>query len=221
MDGSTIGYVVSAGDVTVIAFRGTDVRELSDWLVNLNGLSSSTPHGAIHSGFYAAYNRLAPQAVLLLKERNPLHLWVTGHSLGGALASVCACDLTQNEKRSLDGIITFGQPMVARKQLADYLDSMRVGRYAHYMNEADIVPKVPPAFRIAAPWCGSREMPSGARNRHGAAAPGEAPTQDGEDLATLTDEEFSQIKAGLASKQKKMRLSPLPTEGRFIRAIRR
>ena len=41
--------------------------------------------------------------------------------------------------------------MVARKQLADHLNTLLLGRYAHFVNEADIVPRVPPTFT----HCGS------------------------------------------------------------------
>jgi triacylglycerol lipase len=144
VDGSMIGYVASADDVTVVVFRGPD-NDI-DWIVNLAVGSVQTPNGPIHSGFYNAYQPLKPQIVKLLKASNPKHLWITGHSLGGALAVVCAHDLTENENLHLDGVITFGQPMVAKMQLAKYLDTALLGRFAHYMNGNDIVARVPPNF---------------------------------------------------------------------------
>src|SRR5207302_2009697 len=89
---------------------------------------------------------LKPQVVKILQARKAKHLWITGHSLGGALAVVCAQDLIENEKLELDGIITFGQPMVAKRPLALHLGSTLRGRYAHYVNGNDLVARVPPNF---------------------------------------------------------------------------
>lgn len=142
--GSMVGYVVSTGDVCVVVFRGTD--DDLDWFTNLNNFTTTTPKGEIHTGFYTAYISLKTQIDQLISRRQPKHLWITGHSLGGALALICAYD-----NQVFDGVITFGQPMVASPELATYLDKALVGRYAHYVNHADIVPHIPPFFK----HCGS------------------------------------------------------------------
>lgn len=144
VEGSMIGYIVSCEDVTVIIFRGTNFNEMSDWLANLSTSALQTPHGKIHKGFYSSYKAMKWQIEDILKECNTKHLWITGHSLGGALALVCAYDFADNESRPFDGVITFGQPMIARKDLAQYLDNVLVGKYARFVNRDDIVPKVPP-----------------------------------------------------------------------------
>jgi hypothetical protein len=145
VQGSMIGYVITGEDVTVVAFRGTDFTEVSDWLANLGRSSIDTPHGLVHKGFYDAYQSMKFQVDAILKERNTKHLWVTGHSLGGALALVCAYDLSEVEQQQLNGVITFGQPMVARQKFADYIDTLLARRYARFVNRDDIVPKVPPS----------------------------------------------------------------------------
>jgi hypothetical protein len=151
VSGSMIGYVLSVDNVSVIAFRGTDAGDSGDWLANLNSFEMKTPFGPIHDGFYEAYMSMKPQIVKLLAERKPDHLWITGHSLGGALAVVAAFDLIDTEKRTVDGLITFGQPMVAKAQLAGHLNKILFDKYAYFVNDADIVPRVPPGFA----HCGS------------------------------------------------------------------
>lgn len=148
---SMIGYVVSCNGDAVIAFRGTNKGDIADWLVNLDALASRTPHGKIHKGFFRSYQQLKPQIAALLERIKPKHLWITGHSLGGALALTCAYDLVENEQQNLDGIITFGQPMVAHRQLAEHLGKVLFRRYAHYVNDNDIVPRVAPSYT----HCGS------------------------------------------------------------------
>jgi triacylglycerol lipase len=199
VDGSMIGYVASADDVTVVVIRGTDNGV--DWIVNLAVGSMQTPKGPIHKGFYNAYQPLKPQIVKLVNAAKPKHLWITGHSLGGALAVVCAYDLIENEKLEVDGVITFGQPMIAKPQLAKHLDSALLGRFAHYVNGNDIVARVPPHFS----HCGSlvwftesgvkRSKPN--RIAFGASETDEPTKASNEEPEPLSDREFEQLKAEL------------------------
>ncbi|MCL6501525.1 MAG: lipase family protein [Pirellulales bacterium] len=195
-------YVVSAKNVAVIAFRGTD--DPADWLVNLKALSMRTPHGRVHRGFASTYTKLEKEVMAALQKQQPKHLWVTGHSLGGALAVVCAHRLIEIEKLPLHGVITFGQPMVAKKGLADYLDKQLLGRYARIVNGADIVPQVPPAYA----HCGSLLhltddgiRRSEAKRPVGGAHPDEPINAREEASRPLTDHEFQALKASL--KQRK------------------
>jgi triacylglycerol lipase len=124
---------------------------------------------------------------------------------------MCAYDLEVVEQQHLNGIITFGQPMVARQQFADHIDIMLIGRYARFVNRDDIVPKVPPSH-VA---CGSlvwftddgvkrskiKRVLYGAANPDEAQAPvGDAPVGDAGDEAEikpLTDAEFEALQAKL------------------------
>jgi hypothetical protein len=69
VQGSMIGYVITGEDVTVVAFRGTDFNEVSDWLANLGRSATETPHGPVHKGFYDAYQSMKSQVDAILKER--------------------------------------------------------------------------------------------------------------------------------------------------------
>jgi triacylglycerol lipase len=150
IDASMVGYIVCHDDVAVIVFRGTD--DVYDWFKNLDDRTTETPHGVIHRGFYSSYQPLMLQIIKILDQfktnqinQNKLkHLWITGHSLGGALALVCAYDLVENETLDLSGVVTFGQPRVACKQLTTHLNQLLLGRYTRYANEDDIVTRVPP-----------------------------------------------------------------------------
>lgn len=151
IDGSMAGYVVSADDVTVIVFRGTDFKEMSDWFTNFQRKAASTPHGGAHGGFYGAYQKLRGQIREIVTSRKPKHLWVTGHSLGGALALLCASDLAEEGTLPFAGLMTFGQPLMVRTELADYLNNLLAGKYARFVNRDDIVARVDPGYSA----CGS------------------------------------------------------------------
>ncbi|MFO0915927.1 MAG: lipase family protein [Pirellulales bacterium] len=211
VQGSMIGYVITGEDVTVVAFRGTDFNEVSDWIANLGRSATDTPHGQVHKGFYFAYQSMKHQVDAILTERDTTRLWVTGHSLGGALALMCAYDLEDVEQRRLNGVITFGQPMVARQEFADYIDMLLIGRYARFVNREDIVPKVPPSH-VA---CGSLvwftdtgvKRSKIKRVLFGAGNPNEAPVGDAQvgdaggeeeaEIKPLTNAEFEALQAKL------------------------
>lgn len=214
VDSSMIGYVASADDVTVVVIRGTDNDV--DWIVNLAVGSMQTPKGPIHKGFHNAYQPLKPQIVKLVKAAKPKHLWITGHSLGGALAVVCAYDLIENENLELDGVITFGQPMVAKRELANHLDTVLLGRFAHYVNRNDIVARVPPNFSHfgSLVWFTKsgvkRSKPK--RLAYGATGTDEPPKANVEEIKPLSDREFEQLKAQLRSENVEVKRSPDGTQ---------
>ncbi|TWU16693.1 lipase family protein [Allorhodopirellula heiligendammensis] len=84
VDSSMIGYVLSLDDTAIVVLRGTD--DSPDWISNLSFLSNRVDDGAIHKGFDNAYDALRPQVNQLLNRSSPRRVWITGHSLGGALA---------------------------------------------------------------------------------------------------------------------------------------
>ncbi len=199
-------FVVSSEDVTVIAFRGTD--NPADWLVNLDVIPVQTPHGEMHQGFAEAYKKMKAPILDILRPKPPKHLWVTGHSLGGALAVVCAYDLIDNEKIALDGVITFGQPMVAQKGLADYLDKLLLGRFAHVVNDSDIVPRVPPFYSHCGSlvWFTEGGISRSKPKRRIGAAPDESINAQDDNPKPLTNAEFEKLKADLKKRNEPQRL---------------
>lgn len=148
-DMSMVGCVVAVEDVAVVVFRGTDFNEWSDWGVNKAVREASTDHGGIHGGFDRAYSGLSPQTDEILDRLAPKRLWITGHSLGGALATVCAYRVESRGDHRVTGLITFGQPMVAKLDLAEHLDELFDNRYGWFVNGKDFVPKTPPGYEPA------------------------------------------------------------------------
>ncbi len=144
--GSSLGYVAMIGDTAVIMFRGTNPPEIQDWLVNLNNKSYRSASGAVHGGFWASYETLHDQLVEVLRQKNPKRIWVTGHSLGGALAVVCSYRLMTDEGKEITGVMTFGQPRVGSPEFCKHMDLELRGRMVHFVNENDLVPRIPPSF---------------------------------------------------------------------------
>ena len=197
---SMVGYVLSVDEVAVIVFRGTD--DSNDWIANMNRFVAKTEHGPAHRGFCIAYQPLASQVSQIIGDANPKHIWITGHSLGGALAVLCAYELIEYEGLEIDGLVTFGQPMVARDQLCDHLNEILAGRFVHYVNQSDVVPRIPPSFE----HCGSLVWYVGDEIRRSKVKPQRAGAQlygdtkataYNEELEPLSDVEFEQLQAEL------------------------
>jgi triacylglycerol lipase len=73
-------------------------------------------------------------------------IWITGHSLGGAMALLFAYDCLQTKALGITGLVTFGQPMVVDGRLAAYLNAELDGRYLRFVNGDDLVPLMVPFY---------------------------------------------------------------------------
>jgi hypothetical protein len=131
------GFVVqpagAASFGAAVSFRGTVVADFANIAVDLS--VAAVPYAGcrgcrVHAGFLAAYSALAPlvlggvQSALPLSASGTLPsrpLLVTGHSLGGAMATIAAFEL------SLLGynvrLLTFGSPRVGNTDFAAAITS--------------------------------------------------------------------------------------------------
>lgn len=148
--GPKSGFIAIADDVAVIAFRGTD--DPADWIANFDfrQLANAGNSRKVHSGFQGAYGAFASQVHEQLNDHKPKYVWITGHSLGGAMAACCAYDLLQ-EDVPLTAVVTFGQPRIGNEALAQFLDDKLGDKYLRFMNEGDPVVILPPCFGVKLP----------------------------------------------------------------------
>jgi triacylglycerol lipase len=74
---------------------------------------------------------------------NKLPLWFCGHSLGGAMATICAarCYLSHINSNP-EQLYTFGSPRVGDRR---YISFVRLEHF-RFVNNNDIVPRVPPLW---------------------------------------------------------------------------
>ena len=127
--------------IAVLAFRGTEANSWIDVKTDLNARFYKGEAGVkIHTGFRDAYNQVRDQvksAVNNLPEG--YSLYITGHSLGGALAVVASEDL---ERDSLAACYTYGSPRVGNEEFGEGIRSP----IYRIVNAADGVPRVPPSW---------------------------------------------------------------------------
>ncbi len=123
----------------VLVFRGTEA-ELDDIKTDLDARFFRTPHGMAHEGFITAYQCVADEIVAALNQhpdQGTLPFLITGHSLGGALATVASMDL--EDKILVSACYTYGSPRVGT---AEWSDALKTPVY-RVVNGADAVPMLP------------------------------------------------------------------------------
>ncbi len=139
----TQAVLVSNKDFLVLAFRGTETDSIKDIKTDLKAnLTPCKTKGKVHAGFSQAFEQVAPdiQNTLDSKLFNEKPLFITGHSLGGALASVAVKRLSH--KAGISACYTFGSPKVGNK---NWIADIKTPIY-RLVNAADPVPTMPPSL---------------------------------------------------------------------------
>ena len=97
-------------------------------------------------------------------------LWITGHSLGGALALLAAW-LFLRRMIPVHQIYTFGGPMIGNELAVAAFDREFAGKIFRYVNVPDPVPKLPTVSLVANQYghC-QKEITLGVAGAAGAAA---------------------------------------------------
>ena len=126
--------------MAVLAFRGTE-KSVADIKTDLKAGTTEVDGSLVHEGFYKALSFVRGD---IKKEVNALvdegySIFVTGHSLGGALALLATKYIVPD---SPGACYTFGGPRVAS---SNFGDDVKTPIY-RLVNAADIVPRLPPAY---------------------------------------------------------------------------
>ena len=147
---STQGFVVGDREKIIVSFRGTQ-EVIKDWLSNLNFLhedwTEANKLAEVHRGFNNAVNSIwsnVVHEVNLLRDNNQ-PVWLTGHSLGGALATIVAANYTLQEPSvEVAGIYTFGQPRAGDFTFAKIFNAVLKDKMFRMVNNNDVVTRLPP-----------------------------------------------------------------------------
>ncbi|KAJ0559412.1 putative phospholipase A(1) [Helianthus annuus] len=170
---SWIGYVAVCNDEkeiarlgrrdVVIAYRGT--ATCLEWIENLratltpmhnNDVAPEKKRAMVQKGFLSMYTsatNTCPSLQDMVREEisriietygnEPLSVTVTGHSLGAALATLTAYDITSTFKQSpMVTVLSFGGPRVGNRNFRSQLENSGT-QILRIVNSTDVITKVP------------------------------------------------------------------------------
>ena len=151
----TQALVLENDDALIIGFAGTQLNP-HDLLTDLISAPVDWPEPAwahgLHLGFYQAHNPIIdrrPMFETIVDYANNAHIsgkkiWLTGHSLGGALAQITAYRLERAHKNiDVQGVVTFGAPMIGTSEFTNKFDSRFQEQAQRWVNYDDPVPTLP------------------------------------------------------------------------------
>ncbi|MEM7784287.1 MAG: lipase family protein [Planctomycetota bacterium] len=128
---------------SVVVCRGTEANDWNDIEADMNAVTAlAETVGKVHRGFKAEVDQIWPHIEKEL-EANDRPLWFCGHSLGGAMATICAGRATISYiKSEPEGLFTYGSPRVGCRRYANHVKI----NHSRWVNNNDIVTRVPPAW---------------------------------------------------------------------------
>ena len=159
---NTQAYICENEGSIVVAFRGSEspgsLDGFKDWLLTNARNFLVLPEGRIgtdfaaagvgarfHRGFMMALAEIWEQLYIAVNEamsRKERPLWITGHSLGGAIALLAAWRLHQ-KFLPVHQICTFGAPMIGNDAAAEAYHREFPGKIFRYVDASDLVPRLP------------------------------------------------------------------------------
>lgn len=143
--------------IVIVVFRGTELRRgqrVPDVISDIDVRWSEYPGwGEVHRGFQRSFENIYDGLIeekLRQIEGEGLAIWVTGHSLGAALATLMVTkiidEIDQGADLELAGLYTFGSPRVGNHEFAErFHEAAESHGFAafRFRNANDAVTRVP------------------------------------------------------------------------------
>ena len=134
---STIGFAGYTRDKQNLVVVVKSTANLSDVLTASDTSVVETGDGKIHRGFWFQALEVLPSILDILFAVPTLNtVYLAGHSLGGAVASVLFCQLKEIFPSKIFSCYTYASPKVCDEQFKKFIKS---GRVFHHLNKSDPV----------------------------------------------------------------------------------
>lgn len=151
-----IGFAIASKTANIIAFRGTQTQ--IEWWRNLQATQQKYLHpitkeqyGKVHQGYLKIVrDKISSKLIDVVRQLDPtIPCYITGHSLGGAVATLSAMEIALNvpEIRQQIRLYTYAAPRIGDRIFAQAHSQLIPNSY-RIVNLSDSVPLVPP-IRIA------------------------------------------------------------------------
>jgi hypothetical protein len=153
-------------DLIIVSFRGTPPQDIIDWLVDASVMptqfgGSGHAHGGFYNNVSAVWDVVAARLTRIIREYRQKAaegqekrpglpaVFITGHSLGAAMAALAAAITFEDQDYSLIrdhvcGVYTYGQPMIGDRILAEQCEGRFGNITFRHVYKEDIVPQLPP-----------------------------------------------------------------------------
>jgi predicted lipase len=137
----TQGFLAHNDEFAVLAFRGTETSKRTDIKIDIQASRVSVLEGRVHSGFRIAYESVEDDVRNSILKLKDLPLYITGHSLGAALATVATQRLEHDARirERIAACYTFGSPRVGNS----HYDIEFKSPIYRVVNTTDIVTVIP------------------------------------------------------------------------------
>jgi triacylglycerol lipase len=140
---STECYVAASDRAAIVSFRGTQINAIQDAVADANALRVVWDgEGHVHRGFLAALDAVWQPLDRHLHALGRRTIWMTGHSLGAALATLAARRWIGGGG-AIAGVYTVGSPRVGDHDFAAGFDRVLSGKCFRYANGVDSVTDLP------------------------------------------------------------------------------
>lgn len=141
----------------IVALRGSTsivdfLMDTQILLVPFVTLGVSVPSGTrVHNGFLIAWDSVVVQVLAIVSQQLQAHsgfsIVTSGHSLGGALATLAAVTLKHNFPATKVSTYSYGAPRLGNKIFADYVNAEFGPRAFRVVHTTDGVPTlIPPSL---------------------------------------------------------------------------
>jgi triacylglycerol lipase len=136
IDGAQV-FVLSNKNEMVLAFRGTEPTQMSDLAADLNAIPDRGKVGGfVHNGFQTEVDKVWKKLQLAVKKKpEDKPLFITGHSLGAAMATIVASRMS----KQVTCLYTYGSTRVGSNK---FVQKINCNHYRH-VNNNDAVTTVP------------------------------------------------------------------------------
>lgn len=142
-----LALIVEKDDILFVTYRSTSAKTKKEYTKNvitdLDGAMVeadwiSSDGVFVHRGFDSEYDRFRETMLEIINDKNPSKIIVSGHSLGSALATLSALDLSMNHGYDVS-LVSMGGPRVGNKEYRELMDNYVKDNYRIYIPQDPII----------------------------------------------------------------------------------
>jgi triacylglycerol lipase len=145
-----IGFIAERKAIVFLIFRGTITDQ--EWIQNIRIALAPyllQQYGKVHDGFLQIYSLLRAEIIAALDGMNPWStLFIAGHSLGGALATLALPDIGACMSRKTIALYTYGSPRIGDNAFVTAFNRSYGEKSFRIENTSDMVGLIPPPSPI-------------------------------------------------------------------------